>query len=342
MDKVYDIAIIGAGPVGLFGSFYAGMRGLKAIVLESRDEVGGALTAVYPDKYIYDMVGFPKIQAKELIKNLDAQSSHFDENEMRLSTKVDDIIKNSDGTFLLSLNGGEEIVSRTVLITTGMGAFTPRKLPVKGIEKYEAQENSGIRYIIKDKYNYYGQNVVVVGGGNSALDWAHDFDGNSKSVSLVHMLNEWQAHEESITKLPQTGIKVYQPHVVKELKGEEKLEAVVIENTETKELTEIKAELLLVNIGFLPSKMKFDKLGLEFKGADILVDPVSMESTTVPGVFVAGDACTFDGKLKLICVGSAEAAIAVNHAVKRLDSSASLKPKFSSSFFTEDFNDKKK
>lgn len=339
MKEIYDLVIIGAGPVGLFGSFYAGMRGLKSIVLESRSEVGGALTAVYPEKYIYDMVGFPKIMAKDLIGNLHAQSSHF-ENQLLTGVKAVDI-KKEDGIFEVVTEKNGSIFSKTVMISTGMGAFSPRKLPIKGLEKYEAQENSGIKYIIKDKTKYYGQNVVVVGGGNSALDWAHDFNGNSKSVNLVHMLKDWQAHEESITKLEGSGINVFQPYVVKEVIGEEKLEKVVLENKETGETKEIDCDLLVVNIGFLPSKIKFNGVELEYKGPDIKVDPVSYESTTCDGLFVTGDACTFDGKLKLICVGSAEAAIAVNHAVKKVDEKASLKPKFSSTFFTDDFNKNK-
>ena len=340
-NEIYDIAIVGAGPVGLFGSFYAGMRGLKAIVFESRREVGGALTAVYPEKYIYDMVGFPKILAADLIKNLDVQSSHF-ENEIKRGCKITDITKNDDGTFNLISDKEESFNSKTVLLTTGMGAFSPRKLPLKNVEKYEQQENSGIKYIIKEKKNYYNQNVMIIGGGNSALDWAHDFNGNSRSVSLVHRVDSWQAHEESIEKLDGSGINVYQPYAVKELLGEEKLEKVVLENIKTKETTTVDVDLLIVNIGFLPSKSKFENLGLEFKGSDMIVDPVSMQSPTADRIFIAGDACSFEGKLKLICVGSAEAAIAVNHAVKKVDEKASLKPKFSSTFFTEKINEKSK
>lgn len=339
--EIFDIAIVGAGPVGLFGSFYAGMRGLKTIVFESRREVGGALTAVYPEKFIYDMVGFPKILAADLIKNLDVQSSHF-ENRIEKGCKITEIEKNNDGSFLITSEKGDNYTSKTVLLTTGMGAFSPRKLPLKNIEKYENQENSGIKYIIKEKKNYYNQNVMIIGGGNSALDWAHDFNGNSKSVSLVHRVDSWQAHEESIDKLEGSGINVYQPYAVKELIGEDKLEKVVIENIKTKEIKTVPVDLLIVNIGFLPSKSKFEKLGLEFKGSEMIVDPTSMQSVSANGIFIAGDACSFEGKLKLICVGSAEAAIAVNHAVKKVDEKASLKPKFSSTFFTEKINEKSK
>jgi thioredoxin reductase (NADPH) len=339
MNEAYDLAIIGLGPVGLFGSFYAGMRGLKTITLESRDEPGGALTAVYPDKYIYDMVGFPKILAGKLVENLEAQCSHFD-NERRMNFKVVDIVKNGSHLFEIKSERGELIFSKTVLVTTGMGAFTPRKLPLKNIEKYESQEDGGIIYIVKDKERYYGKKVVVVGGGNSALDWAHEFDGNSQSVSLVHVLNKWQAHEDSIKKLEKSGIDVYQPYSVKELIGEEKLKKVVIEHTTSKECKELEADVLLVNIGFLPGKTKFTNIGVEMKSSEIVVKPATMESTTVEGFFSAGDCCTFDGKLKLICVGSAEAAIAVNNVAMRVDSSAALKPKFSTAFFSKDMHKK--
>jgi ferredoxin/flavodoxin---NADP+ reductase len=338
MNNIYDLTIVGLGPVGLFGSFYAGMRGLKTIALESRQEVGGALTAVYPDKFIYDMVGFPKIQAKKLIENLEAQSSHFD-NDRRLGFKVDEIIKNSDNLFEVSC-GSDTILSKSILVTTGMGAFTPRKLPLKNIEKYEAQENSGIVYIVRNKERYYGKKVVIIGGGNSALDWAHDFDGNSQSVSLIHALPNWQAHEDSIHKLETSNINVYQPFTVKEVIGEEKLEKIIIQNGKSKESIELEADLLLVNIGFLPSKTTFENIGLELNRSEIVVNPATMESTTVPGLFCAGDACSFDGKLKLICIGSAEAAIAVNNAATRIDSSAARKPKFSSAFFSKDMHKK--
>ena len=341
MDNTYDITIVGAGPVGLFASFYAGMRGMNTLVIESREEAGGALTAIYPEKYIYDMVGFPKILAKDLIGNLVAQSSHF-QNETRYNTTITNIIKLEDKLFELHTNNNEVILTRTVVITTGMGAFQPRQLPaLKGLEgKYENQEHSGVRYVIRGKENYYGQRVVIVGGGNSALDWAHDFDGNSVAVSLVHREADWQAHEESIEKLPETGINVYQPYMVAAVHGHEKLEAVTLQHMETKEEETIPCDLLIVAIGYLPSKTKFAGINLNYKAGAVVVDPASLMSTEVPGIFAAGDAATFDGKLKLICVGSAEAAIAVNHAVKFLDASANLKPQFSSNFFSEDFTKK--
>lgn len=340
MDKAYDLTIVGAGPVGLYASFYAGMRGLNTILLESRNEVGGALTAIYPEKYIYDMVGFPKILAKDLIHNFYLQSLHFD-NEIRFDSQVVDIIKKQDETFELSILNGEKIYSKTVLITTGMGAFSPRKLPaLKGYEKYEEQANSGIKYVIKNKESYYGKRVIIAGGGNSALDWAHEFDGNSKSVSLIHRLPDWQAHEKSITKLSESGINVYQPWQFVSANDGNKLEHVVIEHMETKEQKTLETDLLIVNIGFLPSKTKFDNLPVSVKGGAVVVDPSSLESHEVPGIFAAGDSATFEGKLKLICVGSAEAAIAVNHAAKKIDNTVSLKPQFSSNFFSEDFNKK--
>jgi len=342
MDKVYDLTIVGAGPVGLFASFYAGMRGLDTVLLETRNEVGGALTAIYPEKYIYDMVGFPKILAKDLIHNLYVQSSHFD-NEIRYDSQVVDINKNNEDIFELKTLSGDMIYTKTVLITTGMGAFTPRRLPaLKSFEKYENQEYKGIKYVIKDKEKYYGQKVVIAGGGNSALDWAHDFDGNSESVSLVHRLPDWQAHEESIVKLPESKIKVYQPWQFVGANDGEKLEHVIIEHMETKEQKTLACDLLIVNIGFLPSKTKFEGLDIKVKGGAVIVEPSSLESPDVPGLFAAGDSATFEGKLKLICVGSAEAAIAVNHAAKKIDSTVSLKPQFSTNFFSEDFNKKKK
>ncbi|MEN9445410.1 MAG: hypothetical protein RIS47_2301, partial [Bacteroidota bacterium] len=326
MDNTYDITIVGAGPVGLFASFYAGMRGMKALVVESREEAGGALTAIYPEKYIYDMVGFPKILARDLINNLEAQSSHFN-NETRYNTTITNIVRKEEKLFELHTADGETILSRTVVITTGMGSFQPRQLPAakeKG-EIYEKQVNSGIRYAIRGKENYYGQEVVIVGGGNSALDWAHDFDGNSKAVTLVHREKDWQAHEESITTLPETGIKVYQPWTVKEIVGAEKLEKVILEHMDTHEEVEVKCDLLIVAIGYLPSKTKFAGLNLQYKTGAVIVEPSSLMSAEEPGIFAAGDASTFDGKLKLICVGSAEAAIAVNHALKFVDEKASLK-----------------
>lgn len=342
MDNTYDITIVGAGPVGLFASFYAGMRGMKALVVESRDEAGGALTAIYPEKYIYDMVGFPKILAKDLIANLEAQSSHFN-IETRYETTIKDIVKHEEKLFELVVNNGENIFTKTVVITTGMGAFNPRPLPaLKPLgDKYQDQKHSGVRYAIKGKEDYYGQNVVIVGGGNSALDWAHDFDGNSKSVSLVHREMQWQAHEESIENLPESGIDVYQPWSVKSVNGEDKLESVTLEHMETKETKEVPADLLIVAIGYLPSKTKFASVPLKYKIGAVYVDPASLMSDEVPGIFAAGDAATFDGKLKLICVGSAEAAIAVNHALKFIDDKANLKPQFSSNFFSEDFSKKK-
>ncbi len=338
MQKVYDTIIVGAGPVGLFASFYAGLRGLHTLVMESREQVGGALSAIYPEKYIYDMVGFPKILAKELIDNLYKQSSHFN-NTILFNHTVIDIRKNDDNIFEVECNTNDTYHSKSLVIATGMGAFTPRKLPaLKKFEKYEMQTCSGIKYVIKNKEQYYNQHVAIVGGGNSALDWAHDFDGNSKSVSLIHREDTWQAHEESIEKLKNASISVYQPWSVVAANNNDVLKNITIQHVKTKEKKEIPVDLLLVNIGFLPGKLKFKSLPLEYKSGAIVVNPATLESNAVNGLFVAGDAASFSGKLKLICVGAAEAAIAVNHAAKHVDAKAKLKPAFSSNFFTEDFS----
>ncbi|MCS6770131.1 MAG: NAD(P)/FAD-dependent oxidoreductase [Candidatus Caldarchaeum sp.] len=324
--EVYDITIIGAGPTGLFAAFYAaGMRGMKTKVLEALDVYGGQLTVLYPDKFIYDVAGFPKVLSKDLARQLYEQASAY-KPEILFSEKVINLSRIDGGIIELTTDKGVHF-SKTVLIAAGHGAFTPRKLGNPSVEMFE---NKGVYYFVKDKWEFKGKRIVIVGGGDSAVDWALNLKDIARETYLVHRRTEFRAHEGSVIELFHSPVKVLVPYEVKEARGNNRLEAVKVFNNKTGEEQEIECDAMILQLGHVVDVSLFKKWGLEMDGNAIKIN--GRCETNIPGVYAAGDIAsqTDSVKLALLVTGFAQAAIAVNVAKNYIDPKSSYFPGHSS------------
>lgn len=325
-QKVYDITIIGGGPTGLFTAFYGGMRQASVKIIESLPQLGGQLSALYPEKYIYDVAGFPKVRAQELIDNLKEQMSKF-EPTICLEESVQALEKQADGIFKLVTNK-ETHYSKSVIITAGNGAFQPRRLELEGIEKFEKKN---LHYFVDDMNKFAGKRVVVFGGGDSAVDWTMMLEPIAEKVTIIHRRDKFRAHEHSVENLMNSKANVQTPYVPIELIGEDKIEQVVLQHVKTEEKVIIDVDDVIVNYGFVSSLGPIKDWGLEIQKNSILVN--SKMETNIPGIYAAGDICTYEGKVKLIACGFGEAPTAVNNAKAYFDPSAKIQPMHSSSMF---------
>lgn len=323
-DQVFDITIIGGGPVGLFTAFYAGMRQLSVKIIESLPQLGGQLAALYPEKYIYDIAGFPKIRAQELVDNLKEQMNQFAPT-ICLEQSVQNVEKQPDGLFKLTTNS-EIHYSKTIIITAGNGAFQPKKLPLADSEKYEG---SNIHYFIDDLKKFAGKRVIVFGGGDSAVDWALMLEPIAKHVTIVHRRDKFRAHEKSVENLKNSTVQVMTPFVPTELIGEERIEKVVLEEVKSGRKEILEVDDVVVNYGFASSLGPIQNWGLAIEKNSIIVN--SYMETNIPGFYAAGDICTHEGKLKLIATGFGEAPIAVSSAKIHIDPTATMQTLHSTS-----------
>ncbi|MEH6888715.1 NAD(P)/FAD-dependent oxidoreductase [Bacillus sp. JJ864] len=325
-QKVYDITIIGGGPTGLFTAFYGGMRQASVKIIESLPQLGGQLSALYPEKYIYDIAGFPKIRAQELINNLKEQMNKF-EPTICLEEAVQTLEKQEDGVFKLVTNK-ETHYSKSVIITAGNGAFQPRRLELEGTEKFE---KTNLHYFVDDMNKFAGKRVVVFGGGDSAVDWTMMLEPIAEEVTIIHRRDKFRAHEHSVETLMNSRAQVKTPYVPIELIGEEKIKQVVLQHVKTEEKVVIDVDDVIVNYGFVSSLGPIKDWGLDIQKNSIVVN--SKMETNIPGIYAAGDICTYEGKVKLIACGFGEAPTAVNNAKAYFDPNAKLQPMHSSSMF---------
>lgn len=321
-DRV-DLTIIGAGPCGLFAAFYAGLRGMSVRVIDSLPEPGGQLTALYPEKYVYDMPGFPKVLAKDLAKDFAEQGMQFGA-EIALGDAAADLIREEPG-YTIRTASGKELPTRTLIIAAGAGAFSPTRL---GVDREQDLENKGLYYGVRDKSLFAGKSLVIVGGGDSAFDWALNLLPVAKDITLVHRRDQFRAHEDSIRQVQESPVTMRLWCTVKELHGTDCIEAVTIENSQTKDQHRLDADAVIVNVGFKSSLGPIKSWGLEIDKQQIVVD--RRYETNLPGVFAVGDVCTYDGKLKLIATGVGEATTAVCYAKTYIDPAAKLFPGHSS------------
>jgi len=324
--KVYDITIIGGGPTGLFTAFYGGMRQASVKIIESLPQLGGQLSALYPEKYIYDVAGFPKVRAQELVDNLIEQMKKFDQT-VCLEQSVEKVEKLEDGSFKLTTN--KEIhYSKSIIITAGNGAFQPRKLELDSAEKYEGKN---LHYFINDMNYFAGKKVAVFGGGDSAVDWALMLEPIAEKVTIIHRRDKFRAHEHSVENLMNSKVEIKTPFVPFELVGEDKIEKVIIQEAKGEGKEEIEVDEVIVNYGFVSSLGPIKEWGLEIEKNSIKVN--SKMETNIPGIYAAGDICTYEGKVKLIACGFGEAPTAVNNAKAFIDPKAKVQPLHSTSMF---------
>lgn len=316
-----DILIVGAGPAGIYAAYYAGFRNLTTVLIDSLEEAGGQITAMYPEKLIFDVAGFAGIKGKDLISNLVKQAGEFNPTYV-LGETATELIKNSDGTFTVK-SENHEINAKAIIITGGIGKFTPRPLPAA-----EGWQGKGLVHFVPSFELHKDEDVVIVGGGDSAFDWALALHPIAKSVSLVHRRDAFRAHEASVEQVKKLGVKFYLESEVSEVFGKEKIERVALKNVKSGEITELKADTLVAALGFTANIGPLNEWGLELDKRRILVNSSMM--TNVEKIFAAGDITTYEGKVALISVGFGEAATAVNNAAVAINPEAHLFPGHSS------------
>jgi thioredoxin reductase len=325
-DDVRDVTIIGAGPVGLAAAFWAGMREATSRIVDSLPDLGGQLTTLYPEKWIFDVVGHPKILARDLVELLREQAGQFDV-PVHLETTAE-TISWEDGLVVLHTERGK-LRSRTVIIAGGHGAFEPKRLPGYDMTPWEGR---GAHYLVGEKSEFAGKKVLIVGGGDSACDWAINLLDVAEEITLVHRREGFRAHEVTVGQVMQAAqdgtVDLRVPYQIKDVTGNGQVERVVLFHSEddTQEV-EVEVDAILLQLGFKTALGPLRDWGLEiFKGA-LVVDPVM--KTNLEAVWACGDITTFDGKLKLIATGFGEAAIAVAQAVHHIRPETKIQPKYS-------------
>jgi thioredoxin reductase len=325
-NNFFDVTIVGAGPAGLFGAFYAGMRELKTKIVEVLPEVGGQLAVLYPEKFIYDVPGHPKVLAKDLVKLLLEQTMQWNPT-ICLDQRVTDLKRRDDGLWVLMTPEGGH-VTKTVVITAGIGAFAPNKLALDDINRFEGR---GVYYFIKDKTLFRGKRLLIVGGGDSAVDWALNLKDYARQVTLIHRRDQFRAAPGSVTDLMHSNVSVKLFHEVKSVQGSTKIERVVIFDNRTKEETTLDVDVVLLNLGFKADMGAIRNWGIELLGTRYLKVNARME-TNLPGVYAAGDIAAQPEveAVNLIATGFAQVTVAVNVAATYINPKAKVFPGHSS------------
>ncbi|MGI8665524.1 MAG: NAD(P)/FAD-dependent oxidoreductase [Jatrophihabitans sp.] len=313
-DNSVDVLIVGAGPVGLFGAYYAGVRGLSTAVLDSLPEPGGQITAMYPEKAIFDVAGFPAIRGRELVANLVAQAAPFDPGYLLGQQAVG--IERGD-ELVVTTDTGARVRTKAIIVTGGIGTFTPRPLPTG-----EDKLGRGVVHFVPDPSEYAGLNVVIVGGGDSAVDWALLLEPIAKSVALVHRRAAFRAHPHSVEVLRETSVRIVTDAQVSAVAGDPVTAVEVVVGGVAEALP---CDRLVAALGFIANLGPLLEWGMQIQQRRHVVVDTTM-ATTVPGVYAAGDICEYPGKVRLIATGFGEVATAVNNAVAFIDPSASVFP----------------
>lgn len=312
-----DIIIIGAGPVGLFTVFEAGLLKLRCHIIDVLPQAGGQLTEIYPKKPIYDIPGFPEVLAGDLIDNLMKQIEPFKPG-FTLGEKAINIEAQEDGSFIVTTESGTQHKAPNIAIAGGLGVFEPRKPPVENLNTFETK---GIDYIIKEPQKYKDQRLVIAGGGDSALDWTIYLQELAKEITLVHRSGSFRGHPDSVQKVmdlnAQGKIKLKTYTEVKELKGNEYLTSVRTLNKKEEQDEWIETDYFLPLFGLSPKLGPIANWDLEIEKNAIKVNTLDY-STNIPGMYAIGDINTYEGKLKLILCGFHEATLMVQSAFKRI------------------------
>ncbi len=325
-QSIFDVTIIGGGPTGLFSAFYGGMRQMSIKIIESMPELGGQLSALYPEKYIYDIGGIPSVRGQDLVDELEKQALYFDPAVV-LGQAVQDIHKNEDGIFELATD--ESIhYSKTVLIAAGVGAFQPRRLKIDNADQYE-QKN--LHYFVDDLNKFQGQNVVICGGGDSAVDWALILESIAKmSVSFIAVITS--VPMRAVWIMMNSTVHILTPYVPAELVGDgETIQQIMLQKTKSEETETLDLDALIVNYGFISSLGPIKDWGLDIVKNSIVVN--SRMETNMDGIYAVGDINTYDGKTKLIATGFGEAPIAISSAKTYIDPKTRQQPQHSTHLF---------
>ncbi len=315
-----DVLIIGAGPTGLYAAYYAGFRGLRVAMVDSLPELGGQITAMYPEKAILDVAGFPTVKGRDLVEGLVAQAAAAEPAYFLDRTAL--TLVEHDDAVTIGLDDGTEIRAKTVIITAGIGKFSPRHLPVG-----DEWIGRGLEFFVPSFDPYVGKEVVIVGGGDSAFDWALHLEPIAKSVTLVHRRDAFRAHQRTVDQVRATSVEIITKAQVTGVQGSDAIEGVEI-TVDGQEPMLHPAQAVVAALGFIADLGPLQQWGLEVQKRHVVVD--SAMRTSLARVFAAGDITEYPGKVRLIAVGFGEAATAVNNAAVVIDPSAHVFPGHSS------------
>jgi thioredoxin reductase (NADPH) len=296
-------------------------------IIESLPHTGGQLTALYPEKYIYDVAGFPKVRAQDLVDNLEEQLNIF-ESTVVLGQAIEKVERLEDDTFKLTSNTQETHFTRTIIITAGNGAFQPRRLGIEGCEQFEG---INLHYHVNDMNQYKDQNIVLLGGGDSAVDWALMLEPIAKQVTLVHRRDKFRAHEHSVEKLMNSSVDVLTPYVPTNIVSSDQIDQIILQEVKGDKKLSLDVDAVLCNYGFVSTLGPIKDWGLEIEKNSIVVN--SKMETNIPGIYAAGDITTYEGKVKLIATGFGEGPTAINNAKQYMDPKARIQPKHSTAMF---------
>ncbi len=307
--ELYDVTVVGGGPVGLFGATMAGLHGMRVKIIESLPELGGQLYALYPEKPIYDVAGFPSILAKDLSTALVTQMMRFKPTVcMEESVLSVQAVQGEDSLeFLLTTDHGTHR-TRTVLIAVGLGSFVPRKLPALNAARFES---NGLYYLVPALTHFTGREVAVVGGGDTAVDWTLAVAPYARAVHLIHRRDQFRAQEDSLRQIQETdNISIYTFTEVAEIVGQDRIEALRLIDIDNETEAMLPVDAVIGGLGFVPDLGPVKTWDLNLKGSSIVVSLANME-TNRPGLYAVGDVASYDGKVKLIATGFGEVAIAI-------------------------------
>jgi thioredoxin reductase len=331
--RVFDITFVGAGPTGLFGAFYAGLREMSVKIIDALPQTGGQLITLYPEKLIYDTPGFNGVLSKELVADLTEQAMQWNPT-MALGEQALNLVREP----LPGGGEGEECwvietdkdrhYTRTVIIAAGIGAFRPIKLPNENLSRFEGR---GVEYLVKNLDDYQDKRVLIVGGGDSAVDWALALDPLAEHVTLIHRREGFRAHDSSVNALMESGVEVLVFYELRELRGESQLEQAVIFDNRTQEEITLDIDAAILALGFKADMGPIRSWGVETIGRRYVKVNNKME-TNLPGVFAAGDAALHEDQdpLNLIVVGYGQVTVAVNYAYTAIKPGGKVFPGHSS------------
>jgi thioredoxin reductase (NADPH) len=327
-----DLTIIGGGPTGLFAQFYAGMRGASAQIVDALPELGGQLTALYPEKYIFDVAGYPKVLAKDLVKALTEQASQFHQDTglpAHLGKRIVGL-EEEDGHFVLETET-DRFPTKAVVIAAGIGAFSPRRLPQAFAGEWYGR---GVHALVSNPDAFRDRDVLIIGGGDSAFDWCAQLRERAKSVTLIHRSDRFRAHAATVQEVHAAAavgdgrVNVFTFHELDAIHGEEHITGVTLKDVKTKATRAMPCDVILPMLGYVSDLGTLLDWGLNIQKDEILV--TTQMETGRPGIYAAGDITTYPGKLKLIAAGFSEAAIAVNQAVHHIYPEKKVAPGHSS------------